>query len=277
VAFLCKRYRVSRSGFYAWQQRKPSARQQGDTALKATIKRIYKQHRGVYGSPRVHRQLKREGIRCGAKRIARLMTELGLCGKAGVVGRSKAGVFRFFEKTANLRLHQPAPTVLNKVWVGDVTYLRVGKQWRYLATVMDLFSRRIVGWTIGRSRTVKVTLRALRRAILARNPQPGLVFHSDRGIEYSAYGFQAYLRERGIIPSMNRPRTCQDNAHMESFFRSLKTEFVQRRIFATDAQLTAQVGSYIDRFYNIKRLHSSLGYHSPVEFECLANAQQSVH
>ena len=277
MAFLCKRYRVCRSGFYAWQQRKLSARQQGDTALKAAIKRIYKQHRGVYGSPRVHRQLKRQGIRCGAKRVARLMAELGLRGKAGVVGRSKAGVYRFFQKTANLRLHQPAPTALNKVWVGDVTYLRVGKQWRYLATVMDLFSRRIVGWTISRSRTVKVTLRALKRAILARNPQSGLVFHSDRGIEYSAYGFQAYLRERRIIPSMNRPRTCQDNAHMESFFRSLKTEFVQRRIFATDAQLTAQLGSYIDRFYNTKRLHSSLGYHSPVEFECLANAQQSVH
>ena len=277
MAFLCKRYRVSRSGFYAWQQRKPSARQQGDTALKTAIKRIYEQLRGVYGSPRVHRQLKREGIRCSAKRVARLMAELGLRGKAGVVGRSKAGVFRFFQKTANLRLHQPTPTALNKVWVGDVTYLRVGKQWRYLATVMDLFSRRIVGWTISRSRTVKVTLRALKRAILARHPQPGLVFHSDRGIEYSAYDFQAYLCEHRIVPSMNRPRTCQDNAHMESFFRSLKTECVQRRIFATDAQLIAQIGSYIDRFYNTKRLHSSLGYHSPVEFECLANAQQSVH
>lgn len=277
MAWLCKRYRVSRSGFYAWQQRKRSARDRGDIALKAAIKRIYFQHRGVYGSPRVHRQLKRHGIRCGAKRVARLMAALGLRGKAGVVGRSKAGVFRFFKKTANLRLHQPAPTAINKVWVGDVTYLRVGRQWRYLATVMDLFSRRIIGWTISRSRTVKVALRALKRAILARNPQPGLVFHSDRGIEYSAYGFQDYLRECGIIPSMNRPRTCQDNAHMESFFRSLKTEFVQRRIFATDAQLIAQIGSYIDRFYNTKRLHSSLGYHSPVEFECLANAQQSVH
>lgn len=274
---MCKRYRVSRSGFYAWPRRKGGVRQQGDKALKTVIKEIYEQHRGIYGSPRVHRQLKRLGIRCSAKRVARLMVELGLRGKAGVVGRSKAGVFKFFKMTANLRLNQPAPTRLNQVWVGDITYLRVGKQWRYLATVMDLFSRRIVGWTISRSRTATVTLHALKRAILARNPAPGLILHSDRGIEYSAYGFQAFLHDRGFAPSMNRPRTCQDNAHMESFFRSLKTEFVQRRIFASDAQLTAQIGSYIDRFYNTKRLHSSLGYHSPVEFECLANAQQCVH
>lgn len=273
MAFLCNRYRVSRSGFYAWQRREGGVRQQGDKALKAVITRIYEQHRGIYGSPRVHRQLRRQGIRCGATRVARLMAELGLRGKAGVLGRSKAGVFKFFKKTANLRLNQPSPTGLNQVWVGDITYLRVRKQWRYLATVMDLFSRRIVGWTISRSRTASVTLRALKRAILARNPPPGLIFHSDRGIEYSAYGFQAFLHDRGFTPSMNRPRTCQDNAHMESFFPSLKTEFVQRRIFASDAQLTAQIGSYIDRFYNTKRLHSSLGYHSPVEFECLANAQ----
>ena len=273
MAFLCNRYRVSRSGFYAWQRRKGGVRQQADKALKAVIARIYEQHRGIYGSPRVHRQLRRQGIRCGARRVARLMAELGLRGKAGVLGRSKAGVFKFFKKTANLRLNQPSPTGLNQVWVGDITYLRVRKQWRYLATVMDLFSRRIVGWTISRSRTASVTLRALKRAILARNPPPGLIFHSDRGIEYSAYGFQTFLHESGFTPSMNRPRTCQDNAHMESFFRSLKTEFVQRRIFTSDAQLTAQIGSYIDRFYNTKRLHSSLGYHSPVEFECLANAQ----
>lgn len=243
----------------------------------AAIKRVYEQFRGIYGSPRVHRQLRRQGIRCGAKRVARLMAQMGLRGKAGVVGRSKAGVNRFFKKTSNLRLDQPAPTGLNQVWVGDVTYLRVGKQWRYLATVMDLFSRRIVGWTVSRHRTAKVTLRALKKAFESRNPQPGLLFHTDRGIEYSAYDFQTYLRERGFIPSMNRPRTCQDNAHMESFFRSLKTELVQRRIFDSDAQLTAQVASYIDRFYNTKRLHSSLDYHSPVEFECLADVQQCVH
>jgi len=161
VAFLCNRYRVSRSGFYAWQRREGGVRQQGDKALKAVI--IYEQYRGIYGSPRVHQQLRRQGIRCGAKRVARRMAELGLRGKASMLGRSKAGVFKFFKKTANLRLNQPSPTELNQVWVGDITYLRVCKQWRYLGTVMDLFSRRIVGWTISRSRTASVTLRALKR------------------------------------------------------------------------------------------------------------------
>jgi putative transposase len=204
------------------------------------------------------------------------MREAGLCGQPGaLLSRRKAGVHRFFEKTANLRLGQPAPTAVNQVWVADVTYLRVGKQWRHLATVMDLFSRRIVGWTVSRKRTMHVTLRALKRAIAARTPSAGLVFHSDRGSEYAAYDYQAFLRSRAIVPSMNRPRTCQDNGHMESFFRSLKAEC--RRSFASDAQLNAQISSYIDRFYNTKRLHSSLGYHSPVEFECLACVQQSVH
>jgi len=161
--------------------------------------------------------------------------------------------------------------------VGDLTYLRLGKRWRYLATVMDLFSRRIIGWTLARQRTTEVTLRALKRAIALRDPRPGLLFHSDRGIEYSAYGYQDFLRSRGIVPSMNRPRNCQDNAHMESFFHSLKAELTHRRSFTSDAELNASVAGYIDRFYNQKRIHSSLGYHSPVEFECLAYAQQSVH
>jgi putative transposase len=117
-----------------------------------------------------------------------------------------------------------------------------------------------------------VTLRALKRAITLRDPKPGLLFHSDRGIEYSAYDYQAFLRSRGIVPSMNRPRNCQDNAHMESFFHSLKAELVHQHAFASDAQLNAQLSGYIERFYNIKRIHSSLGYHSPVEFERLANA-----
>jgi putative transposase len=276
VTFLCQRYKVSRSGFYAWVEREGSPHAHRDEELRAAIKRIYRENRSAYGSPRVHRQLQREGIRCGAKRVARLMREAGLRGQPGaLLSRRKAGVYRFFEKTANLRLSQAAPTALNQVWVADVTYLRVGKQWRYLATIMDLFSRRIVGWTVSRHRTMQVTLRALKRAIAARRPGAGLVFHSDRGVEYSAYAYQTFLRSHGFLQSMNRPRTCQDNAHMESFFRSLKAEC--RRSFGSDGQLNAQIGSYIDRFYNTKRLHSSLGYHSPVEFERLANAQQSVH
>jgi len=217
--------------------------------------------------------LKREGVRCSNKRVARLMREQGLRARVSKLYHSAKGVQRFFAKTGNLRLELPAPTRMDQIWVGDLTYLRLGERWRYLATVMDLFSRRIIGWTIARTRTVEVSLRAIKRAIALRNPKPGLMFHSDRGIEYSAYGYQDFLRSKGIVPSMNRPRNCQDNAHMESFFHSLKAELVHQHSFTSDGQLNAQIGSYIERFYNLKRVHSSLGYHSPVEFERLAIAE----
>jgi transposase InsO family protein len=225
----------------------------------------------------VHEVLRREGVRCSNKRVARLMRERGLRGRASTLYRCSKGLQQFFQKTANLRLEEPVPVRTDQIWVGDLTYLRLGKRWRYLATVMDLFSRRIVGWTLSRNRTIEITLRALKRAIAARNPKAGLLFHSDRGIEYSAYGYQDFLKANGIVSSMNRPRHCQDNAHMESFFHSLKAELTHQRSYASDAELNASVARYIDRFYNEKRIHSSLGYHSPVEFECLANAQQSVH
>ena len=272
VAFLCRRYQVARSGFYAWKAHAGSQRRRNDEELGVQIAHLYRGSRGRYGSPRVHQQLRRMGIRCSNKRVARLMREQGLRARVSRLYRRSTGVHRFFEKTSNLRLDQPVPTRTDQIGVGDLTYLRLGKHWRYLATVMDLFSRRIIGWTLARNRTTDVTLRALKRAIALRGPRPGLLFHSDRGIEYSAYGYQDFLRSRGIVPSMNRPRNCQDNAHMESFFHSLKAELTHQRSFTSDAELNASVAAYIDRFYNEKRIHSSLGYHSPVEFECLANA-----
>lgn len=200
------------------------------------------------------------------------MRERGLRGRVSRLYRRSPALHKFFAKTSNLRLDEPLPTRPDQIWVGDLTYLRLGKHWRYLATVMDLFSRRIVGWTLSRNRTTQVTLRALKRAIAARDPRPGLLFHTDRGIEYSAYGFQDFLKANSIVPSMNRPRHCQDNAHMESFFHSLKAELTHQRSYASDAELNASVAGYIDRFYNEKRIHSSLGYHSPVEYERLVNA-----
>jgi transposase InsO family protein len=278
VAFLCRRYKVSRSGFYAWLAQDGNQRRRNDEALGEQIERIHRDSGERYGSPRVHEVLRKEGIRCSNKRVARLMRERGLRARVSRLYRRGSGVVRrFFAKTGNLRLEDPLPTRLDQIWVGDLTYLRLGKRWRYLATVMDLFSRRIVGWTLSRNRTTKVTLRALKRAIAARSPRPGLLFHSDRGIEYSAYAYQDVLKVHGIVPSMNRPRHCQDNAHMESFFHSLKAELTHHKSYASDAELNASVARYIDRFYNDKRIHSSLGYHSPVEFERLANASQSVH
>lgn len=277
MAFLCRRYRVSRSGFYAWERRDCGRRRRADEALGEHIERIHRDSGARYGSPRVHQVLRREGVRVSNKRVARLMHELRLRGRSSTLYRRSSGVHQFFERTGNLRLEEPLPTRTDQIWVGDLTYLRLGKRWRYLATVMDLFSRRIVGWTLAKNRTQEVTLSALKRAISLRDPRPGLLFHSDRGIEYSAYGYQDFLKAKGIVPSMNRPRHCQDNAHMESFFHSLKAELTHRRRFASDAELHASVAQYIERFYNAKRIHSSLGYHSPVEFERLAHASRSVH
>jgi putative transposase len=277
VAFLCRRYRVSRSGFYAWERRDRGRRRRADEALGARIERIHRDSGERYGSARVHQVLRREGVCVSNKRVARLMRERGLRGRSSTLYRRSRGVHQFFEKTANLRLDEPVPTRTDQIWVGDLTYLRLGKRWRYLATVMDLFSRRIIGWTLAKNRTQEVTLRALKRAISLRDPRPGLLFHSDRGIEYSAYGYQDFLKANGFVPSMNRPRHCQDNAHMESFFHSLKAELTHRRDYGSDAELNASLAGYIDRFYNAKRIHSSLGYHSPVEFERLARASRSVH
>ena len=197
MAFLCRRYKVSRSGFYAWLAQAGSKRRRNDEELGARIERIHRDSGKRYGSPRVHEVLRREGVRCSNKRVARLMRERGLRARVSRLYRNSSGVHKFFLKTANLRLAEPLPTRTDQIWVGDLTYLRLGKRWRYLATVTDLFSRRIIGWTLARNRTTDVTLRALKRAISLRDPKPGLPFHSDRGIEYSAYGHQDCLHTRG--------------------------------------------------------------------------------
>lgn len=272
MAFLCRYYGASRSGFYAWQRRGQSQRAKTDRELRARIRRVHEDSRGTYGSPRVHRVLRREGLRVGEKRVARLMREARLRARITRVYRRQPGLHRFFAKTPNLRLAQPPPSAVNQIWVGDITYLRVGTTWRYLAAVMDLYSRRLIGWAVGRSKSMKLTMRALERAIAARGASPSRMFHSDRGVEYAAHRYQELLQAHAIVPSMNRPYTSQDNAHMESFFHSLKAELLHRREVSSDGELIALLAGYIDRFYNVRRLHSSLGYHSPIEFEQLASS-----
>lgn len=272
MAFLCRYYDASRSGFYAWQRRGEPKRLKADRELGAQIRRVHKDSRGTYGSPRVHQALKRDGIRVGEKRVARLMREAQLRARITRVYKRQPGLHRFFAKTLNLRLNQPPPSRIDQVWVGDLTYLRVGKAWRYLAAVMDLYSRRLLGWAVGRSKSMKLTMRALERAISARGTAPGLMFHSDRGVEYAAHRYQGLLQAHSIVPSMSRPYTSQDNAHMESFFHSLKAELLHRREIASEGELIAVLAGYIDRFYNVRRLHSSLGYHSPIEFEQLVSS-----
>ena len=203
------------------------------------------------------------------------MRAAGLQGRVVRVTRRAPGVHRFFEATDNLRVGSAPPTGINQQWVGDVTYLKAKGRPCFLAAVMDVSSRRIVGWAFGSDRTVNLTALAMQRAIRNRAPARALIFHSDRGIEYGAYRDRAILRRHGIRPSMNRPRCYQDNAHIESFFHTLKTEWIRGRSFATFAELEAALKAYM-RFYNHHRLHSSIDYNTPEEYERLV-ARNRVH
>jgi transposase InsO family protein len=197
------------------------------------------------------------------------MREEGFKGRVSRVYIKNPKVHRFFKRIGNLRLELPKPKEINQVWVGDVTYIKVKEGFQYLAAVMDVYSRRLVGWSIGSRRKVKLTQRALCNAIRKRHPPKGLIFHSDRGIEYCAYEYHDTLNRHGIVPSVNRPGCCQDNAHMESFFHSLKGELIRNRDIKNDSELKNLVKGYITHFYNSKRLHSALNYCSPLEFERL--------
>ncbi|MDE2485480.1 MAG: IS3 family transposase [candidate division NC10 bacterium] len=268
IEFLCRQYGVSKSGYYASQRRAPSARAEANHTLLQRIECIHRRSHGTYGSPRVVQALRKEGLAANKKRVARLMRTAGLKGRVVKVTRRAPGVHRFFEATDNLRVATAPPTAPNQQWVGDVTYLKANGRPCFLAVIMDVYSRRIVGWAVGLDRTVNLTALAMRRAIRNRGPAQALIFHSDRGIEYAAYRYRAILTQYGIRPSMNRPRYCQDNAHMESFFHTMKTEWIRGRTFASFAELEAALTAYI-RFYNHYRLHSGIDYCTPEEYERL--------
>ncbi len=236
-----------------------------DEALAVQIRTIFEQSHGTYGSPRVLQALKQKGVRVGRKRVARLMRHMGLKARAVRIYRRIPGVQRYFSNVPN-RQRKVLAQFPNQVWVGDVTYVRRGNQWRFLAVVMDKCSRKIIGWALGNKRDVNLTLKALYSAVRERNPKPGLIFHTDRGNEYGALIFRKRLAELGIIQSMNRPRRMTDNACMESFFHSFKSDAYHRNIFSTDEELREMFGRYLP-FYNQERLHSGLGFMSPVQYE----------
>lgn len=264
---LCGRFGVTRSGYYAWRNRWASNQQLREEQLLSLVQRHFEDSRGTYGSPRIHALLQHQGIRTSRKRVVRLMQRAELKARAARVYRRIPGATAFFAKVPN-RL--PAGTTRpDQVWVADITYLKLPGRWHYLAALMDKHTRRIVGWSLGSHRTVELTLTALRRAVVKRSPKPGLVFHTDRGTEFGGYLFGDRLKALGIIQSMNRPKEMNDNAHMESFFHSLKSEELAGRRFYTEGELATAIRSYIQR-YNAHRLHSSLGYRSPIDYERLA-------
>ncbi|MGH8673158.1 MAG: IS3 family transposase [Burkholderiales bacterium] len=232
------------------------------------IHAVFTASSGRYGAPRVHAALTQAGCRLGRKRVARLMRAAGLRARAARIYRHTRGTRVFFSAIPN-RLPASSTRALNQVWVGDVTWIRLGAKWRYLAAVMDRHSRRVLGWALAAKRDLSLTMTALNRALLRRRPAPGLVFHSDRGTEYSAYAHRARLAAHGIVQSMNRPRELTDNAFIESFWHSLKAEVIHGHRFGSDADLRQAIAQFM-RHYNRHRLHSALGYHAPIDYERLA-------
>lgn len=267
IRMLCELLGVSRSGYYAWIDRPAAPKAVSDAQLVVEIKAAMRRGRGAYGSPRVHRELRARGVRVGKKRIERLMRENDLA------ARQKR---RFVHTTDSHHERPIAPNVLdrnfdataaNEAWVGDVTYIPTGEGWLYLAVLLDLFSRRVVGWATSAINDTELALRALESALRARRPRPGLVHHTDRGSPYASSEYRSVLAVHAIVASMSRTGDCYDNAVAESFFATLKAEHVDHEDFATRDLGTASIGDYIEGFYNCARRHSHVGYVSPIEFE----------
>lgn len=261
---------MSRSGYYAWRDRQPSQRERTDRVLLEKITLVFDKSEGRYGSPRVFKTLIKQGYRVSRKRIARLMREAGLQGRVTRVTRRAPGLKKFFTSGENRLLSFGETTGCDQVWVADVTYIKLQGQWTYLATVMDRHSRRILGWTLSRTRSVELSVSALRNALRKNRNTDGLILHTDRGVEFTGYKFQDALAEAGIKHSVNRPGHCTDNAYMESFYHTLKGELIRKSVFDGMDGLRRSLARYINQFYNMVRLHSGIGYCSPIEFEQMA-------
>lgn len=265
IALMCRVYGVTRAGFYAWRSRGPSLRAQENASLSGQIRRVHQASRGTYGSPRVYQRLRELGVSAGENRVARLMQSHGIKGRWATLRYTSPNLKKFFGSLPNQQHEHPAKAP-NQVWVADITYLKVGAIYRYMAVVMDRCSRRVVGWAFGRQKNVVLTLRALNHAVDKRRPPHGLIFHTDRGIEYYANAFRERLKQLRITQSMNRPGKVTDNAFMESFFHSMKADVIHGNTFREDHHLLSVLRSYIP-FYNHSRMHSSLNYVSPAKYE----------
>lgn len=277
VRFLCRVLGVSRAAFYAWKAGHTARRRSRDAAVLVHLKAAWRRGREKYGSPRVTAELKAEGHAVGRRRVARLMRENGLKG---------APQKRFRGTTTNSKHDEPvAPNLLerqftadapNRVWVGDITYLPTRRGWVYLAVLLDLFSRKVVGWSLASHMRDDLCLDALHRAVAVREPPPGLVHHSDRGSQYASLDYQKALSEFGAVPSMSRKGDCWDNACAESFFGTLEQELAGDADWADEAEARAAVGDFIHKFYNSVRRHSTLDYISPVAFEEEHRVHQAI-
>ena len=261
-------YGVSTSGFYAWQSRPLSNHKHYDESLKVVIKDLHQGFRRCYDSTRLHRELRHKGYACSRRRISRLMREMGI--KASTTGLYawRPGQHEFYSSTGNQLKHAGEAVQTGTHWVGDFTYIKTQSGWLYHAVILDLFSRKVVGWSFSRKRNAELTKSALHMALTRNKPQMSCVFHSDQGIEYAAHEYRDMLREAGLIRSMSRKGSPLDNAFAESFFHTMKAELVHQRLFNNDIEAVAHIVEYIE-FYNRERLHSALGFQSPMRYEKL--------
>lgn len=273
---MCKQHGVTRAGYYAWRKRQPSQRALEDEALRVQVRKVHAQSRGFYGSPRVTGQLRLDGIHVGRRRVARLMQEAGIQGRSARLYRHSKVLQRAFYAGVPYLPESASTERQDQVWVGDVTYLKVAGKWHYMAAVMDKHTRRILGWSLGPRRDAALTREAIVRSAQGRHASAGVVFHSDRGIEFANYEFRRQLGQLGLVQSMNRPGRMNDNAHMESFFHSMKCEELYGKRFQTERELRDTQKSYI-RFYNDRRLHSSLRYLPPTAYESRLQGASSVN
>jgi len=267
IQVLCRVLEVSRSGYYRWRDAEPSEHSKQDEQLKLEIKAIHSESRGTYGSPRVHAELQAKGFEIGRNRVARIMAE------EGITGRRPA---RFCKTTdsnhdkpiaPNLVERDFEPAAPNRIWAADITYIPTAAGWVYLAVVLDLFSRRVIGWAVADHMRTELVLEALDRALGTRDIGDDLIHHSDRGSQYASHRHREELERRGIMCSMSAKGCCYDNAVVESFFATLKKELVYRTNWLDYNEANMSIVEYIQVFYNCRRRHSTLGYVSPIEFE----------
>jgi transposase InsO family protein len=274
ILSLCQTLDVSTSGYYDWRQRLncPGPRALENQTLAREIALIHAQSRLTYGSPRVLQELRKKGRCHGRHRIARLMKQQGLCGRQQGRHRVQTTDSNHDHPIAPNRLAEvPKATAPNQLWVADITYIETAEGWLYLAGVLDLYSRKIVGWAMSERIDTHLVLQALNMALVHRTPPANLLFHSDRGVQYASGDFRQALSQASLVASMSRKGNCYDNATMESFWSTLKLELVYRGHFPTRAQARAEIFDYIEVFYNRTRAHSALDFKSPVDFETFKN------
>jgi len=264
---VCRVFGISPSTYYSWERKQQSERARRDGELLASIRRIFAKFRGRYGAPRVHNELVGEGISVSRKRVARLMREAGLKAKGRRKYKATTDSNHALPVAPNLLDRDFATKRPNRAWVSDITYLWTRQGWMYLAIIVDLYSRKVVGWSLAERMTAALVCNALDAAVRLRRPEPGLIFHSDRGSQYASAAFRRRLWRYQMRQSMSRKGNCWDNAVAESFFATFKKELVRNRVFESRAHARSDTFEYIEVFYNRQRAHSLLGYATPNAFE----------